>query len=87
MHIIIVYDVSVKRVTKVNKYLKQYLNWIQNSVFEGEITGSQYRKISETLKKMTDKNYDTIIIYKINDRKALERELIGIEKGTDNRFL
>ena len=35
MYIILVYDIQVERVAKVCKYLRQHLNWIQNSVFEG----------------------------------------------------
>ena len=37
MYIIIVYDINTKRVNKVKSLLRMYLNWIQNSVFEGEI--------------------------------------------------
>ena len=33
MYVIVVYDVGVKRVGKVCKYLRQHLNWVQNSVF------------------------------------------------------
>ena len=38
MFIILVYDIDVKRVGKVLKKCREYLNWVQNSVFEGEIT-------------------------------------------------
>ncbi|MFN4337362.1 MAG: CRISPR-associated endonuclease Cas2 [Candidatus Nitrosocaldus sp.] len=31
-------DVSIERINEERKILKQYLSWIQNSVFEGEIT-------------------------------------------------
>ncbi|HPO28372.1 MAG TPA: CRISPR-associated endonuclease Cas2, partial [Petrotogaceae bacterium] len=32
------YDIGEKRVSKVHKITKRYLNWVQRSVFEGEIT-------------------------------------------------
>ena len=35
----IVYDIKVERVNKVKSFLRQHLFWIQNSVFEGEVTG------------------------------------------------
>ena len=38
MYVIMVYDVGQKRVGKMCKLLRGYLNWIQNSVFEGEIS-------------------------------------------------
>ena len=49
MYIIIVYDVNVDRVNKVNKFLKAYLHWQQNSVFEGKVTKSQYNEIIDKL--------------------------------------
>ena len=45
MYVLIVYDVSVERVSKVHKLLKRYLNWRQNSVFEGEVTNSQIEAV------------------------------------------
>jgi CRISPR-associated protein Cas2 len=39
MHIILVYDVGEERVGKVCNYLKRYLPRVQNSVFEGDLTG------------------------------------------------
>ncbi len=38
MYVIIVYDAGVKHLNKVRIFLKQYLDWVQNSVFEGELT-------------------------------------------------
>ncbi len=38
MYVIAVYDVGKRRVGKMLKLCRRYLNWIQNSVFEGEIT-------------------------------------------------
>ncbi len=45
MYVLIVYDISVERVTKVHKCLKRYLNWRQNSVFEGELTEAQIEAV------------------------------------------
>ena len=38
MYVILVYDINVDRVDKVRKFLRQSLIWVQNSVFEGELT-------------------------------------------------
>ena len=35
MFVIMVYDVNQKRVAKVLKIARKYLNWVQNSVFGG----------------------------------------------------
>ena len=37
-YIILVYDIQQKRVGQMLKLCRQYLNWIQNSVFEGELS-------------------------------------------------
>ena len=34
MYVVIAYDVNVERVNKVKKFLRKYLNWVQNSLFE-----------------------------------------------------
>ncbi|WGI17905.1 CRISPR-associated endonuclease Cas2 [Methanonatronarchaeum sp. AMET-Sl] len=51
IYVIIVYDVNVKRVDKVRKYLKKHLNWVQNSVLEGKVTKAELRKIKKEIKK------------------------------------
>ena len=38
MYVILVYDIGEKRVGKMLKLCRRYLSWIQNSVFEGEIS-------------------------------------------------
>lgn len=81
VYVIIVYDVAVERVDKVRKFLKQYLNWIQNSVFEGEVTEGDLTKIRMRLKKIIDENQDSILIFAVSSRKWLKKEVIGIEKS------
>ena len=52
MYLIIVYDIKVDRVNKVKSFLRQYLYWIQNSVFEGEVTKSEFKIIKNGLKEI-----------------------------------
>ncbi|RLG16571.1 CRISPR-associated endonuclease Cas2 [Candidatus Pacearchaeota archaeon] len=80
MYVIIVYDVSVERVSKVCQFLRQFLNWIQNSVFEGELTESELEKIKTGLKKIIDSERDSVIIYLLRTDQILKRELLGVEK-------
>lgn len=86
MYIIIIYDINTKRVNKVHKYLKTYLTWIQNSVFEGEVSTSQYQIITTELKKLIDEDEDSIIIYEIPE-KYLKRTIIGYEKNPMSMIL
>ncbi len=80
MYLVVVYDVSVERVNKVHKYLKTYLHWQQNSVFEGEVTSSQYYKMMDELYDLIDPEADSIIIYEFPE-KYLEKNILGIEKN------
>jgi len=45
MYVIVVYDVCEKRVGRMLKLCRRYLNWIQNSVFEGEITPIKLKEL------------------------------------------
>lgn len=86
MYIIIIYDVNVKRVNKVHKFLKTYLTWIQNSVFEGDVSKSQYNIITTQLQDLIQEDQDSIIIYEIPE-KYLNRNIIGLEKNPMNLIL
>ena len=62
MYVIIVYDIKVERVNKVKSFLRQYLFWIQNSVFEGEASESEFKIIHDVLMKIIDTEVDSVII-------------------------
>jgi len=79
MYVVIVYDVNVSRVNKVKKFLRQYLHWVQNSVFEGETTLAEFERIKEGLLDLIDKDEDSVIIYKL--RSKPKRESLGVEKN------
>ncbi|MGC8622225.1 MAG: CRISPR-associated endonuclease Cas2 [Thermoplasmata archaeon] len=81
MYAIIVYDVDVKRVSKINKFLKSYLVWRQNSVFEGEITESQLERIKIKLKNIIDESIDSVLIYVLPSKNNLIVEILGTDKG------
>lgn len=81
MYVIIVYDINVDRVNKVKSFLRQYLFWIQNSVFEGEVTESEFKIIYDGLMGIIDVEVDSIIIYKLRMVELLNREVLGIEKS------
>ena len=87
MYVIIVYDINVDRVNKVKSFLRQYLFWIQNSVFEGEVTDSEFRLIYNGLMEIIDEEVDSIIIYKLRMAELLNREVLGIEKSPIDEIL
>jgi CRISPR-associated protein Cas2 len=82
MYVILVYDIGERRVAKMLKLCRQYLNWIQNSVFEGEITEVKLKELLSVAKKIMKEEEDSIIIFKSRDEKWLEKEILGKEKNS-----
>ncbi len=87
MFVILVYDVGQKRVGKVLKTSRKYLYWVQNSVLEGEINESSFKKLKIELKRIIDEEYDSIMFYTFRTMKYSEREIIGIKKGGEDNYL
>lgn len=87
MYVILVYDMGKKRVGKMLKLCREYLNWIQNSVFEGEITEVKLKELLFHAKEKMKKEEDSIIIFKFRDEKWVEKEIVGKEKNELDTFL
>ena len=87
MYVIIVYDVAVDRINNIRKFLKRFLNWIQNSDFEGEITESQLIRIENYLNKKTEQDYDFIKIYILSSNKYLKIDVIGTVKKENSNII
>ncbi|MDR2967148.1 MAG: CRISPR-associated endonuclease Cas2 [Methanobacteriaceae archaeon] len=87
MYLIIVYDIKVERVNKVKSFLRQNLFWIQNSVFEGEVTKSEYSSVISGLKNIIDSNEDSVIIYRFRTKDEMNKEILGIEKSPITEIL
>ncbi|PWA13090.1 CRISPR-associated endonuclease Cas2 [Pueribacillus theae] len=81
MFVILVYDFGQKRVGKALKICRKYLHWVQNSVFEGEISRANFVKLKKELEKLLDAEEDSIIIYTFRSQKYSKREIMGREKG------
>ncbi|QQY80000.1 CRISPR-associated endonuclease Cas2 [Keratinibaculum paraultunense] len=87
MFVILVYDIEVKRVAKVLKTCRKYLYWVQNSVFEGEISEANLTKLKLELKSIIDEEKDSVIIYSFRTTKYSNAEIMGIKKGGEDNFL
>jgi CRISPR-associated protein Cas2 len=92
MYIVLVYDIASadggdKRVGKMLKHCRKYLNWIQNSVFEGEITEVKLKEMLGGARKIMHEETDSIIIFKSRESRWLDKEIIGVERMTTDNFL
>ena len=81
MYVILVYDIGERRVVKMLKLCRRYLNWIQKSVFEGEITPIKLKELIQKAKQIMKLEEDSLIIFKSRDEKWLDKEIIGQDKN------
>lgn len=87
MYVILVYDIGEKRVGKMLKLCRRYLQWIQNSVFEGEITEVKLKELVIKAKDIMDIDYDSLIIFKTRQEKWLDKQIVGKERSSLDIFL
>jgi len=81
MYLIMVYDIGENRVNKVLKIGRKYLNWVQNSVLEGEISTAGFEKLKMELKGIINKEEDSVIFYLMRTTNYSSREIMGLQKG------
>ena len=87
MYVILVYDFGERRVNKMLKLCRKYLNWIQNSVFEGEITELQLKQLEASAKVFMNPDEDSIIIFSSRAQMFMDKRIIGVERNTLDNFL
>lgn len=87
MYVILVYDIEQKRVGKMLKLCRQYLNWIQNSVFEGEVSEVKLKELVQRAKGIMDTDCDSLIIFKSREERWLEKQVVGKEKNELDNFI
>lgn len=87
MYVVLVYDIGEKRVGKMLRLCRVYLNWIQNSVFEGEITEVKLKELKLRAKEIMDVQSDSLIIFSSRNERWLDKEIVGKERMSTDTFL
>ncbi|PHN00790.1 CRISPR-associated endonuclease Cas2 [Flavilitoribacter nigricans] len=87
MYVVAVYDINEQRVGKMLKLCRRYLNWIQNSVFEGEISPVKLRELITEAESIMQLHEDSLIIFTSRDQQWLNKKVIGRERMTTDNFL
>lgn len=84
MYIVVSYDISEnKRRTKIHSILKSYGEWKQYSVFECELTETQYARLRSRLNKQIDAATDSVCFYFLRGHRRGEIERIGCPPPRD----
>lgn len=87
MYVILVYDFGEKRVGKMLKLCRRYLHWIQNSVFEGEISEVKLKELLIFAEGFMDKSTDSIVLFKHSSVVQMEKQVVGNERMATDNFL
>lgn len=77
----------MERLDSVRHILKQYLTWIQNSAFEGEISEGSLEEMRLKIYEIIDQDVDSVVVYSINNPSWVNRRVWGREKGTPESVL
>jgi CRISPR-associated protein Cas2 len=85
MYVIVVYDIEQQRVGKVCQFLRRYLNWVQNSAFEGELSEGKLEQLKAGLKDIIEPDYDSVYFYVLREARWMRKEVLGQSKApTEN---
>jgi len=77
--VILVYDIFTenkkgkKRLNKIRKIARMYLNHVQKSVFEGELTEGDVERLKHEISKVVSKTEDFVILYTFPTSVQLQR--------------
>lgn|GEM_PF-20737 len=82
MYAVLVYDVADQtRMNRLRTLLRVHMNWVQNSVFEGELSEGELKSIVMGIEGIIDHEVDSVIIYIMRSKDAVERKILGMTKG------
>ncbi|WP_235231200.1 MULTISPECIES: CRISPR-associated endonuclease Cas2 [unclassified Thermotoga] len=88
-----VYDIStetkegVRRLNRVRKIARRYLDHVQKSVFEGELTEGEIEKLKFELQCIIDNDEDFVIIYKMPPSIMIERDILTNTDDPTSNFI
>lgn len=63
------------------KLCRRYLNWVQNSVFEGELSDVKLKELLHKARQIMEVERDSVIVFKSRQGKWLEKQVVGREKN------
>lgn len=87
MYVIVVYDVGEKRVGKMLKLCRQYLCWVQNSVFEGELSEVKLKELKLKMESLIEKSEDSVILFTNKMGYNMDKQILGKERMSTDNFL
>lgn len=87
MYVILVYDMKQQRVGRMLRLCRRYLHWVQNSVFEGEISEVKLTELLAAARSVMNEDEDSLLIFKSRSQQWLEKQVVGLERSPLDTFL
>lgn len=94
MYVILVYDIKdtetktgARILRNVFKITKKYLTHIQNSVFEGELSGAQFLQLKTELQKQLRSETDSCIAFYGRNEKWMTKEFFTQKIDENKQFI
>ena len=92
MYVILVYDIVTdergkKILPKVFKICKKYLTYIQNSVFEGNLSRANALALKKELDEYIRKDKDSVIMFHTREERWMAKEFLGLVDDKVSNFL
>ncbi len=86
LYVVLAYDVQFNRTNLFKTFCRQYLTWVQNSVFEGELKPTQFTILKDTLEDMVTDG-ENVRIWTVEDKKFLQLTAIGDSASEKSNFI
>ena len=92
-NVILIYDISTSdekgsnRLQKALKIVREYLHHVQRSVFEGKLSYSKLQELKFRLRRVTDLDRDSVILYILDDRVKWRREILSGGEPPDTNII
>lgn len=70
MNIVVTYDVESERTRDINSFLSEYLDWKQQSVFEGTVSSDEYESIKSWVQLFVESG-ELVKIYNLTEGETI----------------
>lgn len=94
MHVVLVYDIDMsdeaegqRRLNNIRKVCRKYLNHVQYSVFEGNLSEGKLAKLEQEITLVIDKSRDSVIIYTIPDGVNIQRKILTNSRDPSSNII
>ncbi len=87
MYVVLSYDITSSRGTKIKQICDQYLIHAQKSVYEGEISEKKLNRLKQAVSSVITPEIDSVTIYYLDRFTEKRKEQIGCYLNTDLKYL